>query len=157
MATVILGTGIIGTSIAYYLSQTQSPSTIHLVEPSPTLFSSASGYAGGFLAKDWFSPSATALGALSFDEHKRLADEHGGHKKWGYLHTTTWSYTAANAKGKDENTKRGDYWLRQGTSRANAAVQRPSGSVNEQTPMWLSRAEGDDAEVISEQDSTAQV
>lgn len=52
--TIILGAGIIGTATAYYLSL--SPDTpaqsIHLVETTPELFSSASGYAGGFLAKD---------------------------------------------------------------------------------------------------------
>ena len=55
MSTVIIGSGIIGASIAYYLSEESSdtqPSEIHLVESSPELFASASGYAGGFLARD---------------------------------------------------------------------------------------------------------
>ena len=82
--TVILGTGIIGASIAYYLSQTQSPSSIHLVEASPTLFASASGFAGGFIAADWHAPAAAALGRLSFEEHHRLAQECGGREKWGF-------------------------------------------------------------------------
>ena len=72
-------------STAYYLSLSQPGSSIHLVDPSPTLFASASGRAGGFLARDWFSPSLAGLGALSFSEHKRLADEHGGREKWGYM------------------------------------------------------------------------
>lgn len=106
--TVILGAGIIGVSTAYYLSQHQEPSTIHLVEPSPELFSSASGYAGGFLAKDWFAPSLSALGALSFEEHRRLAEEHGGREKWGYSPATCVSY-AASAADRDSQT-RGDDW-----------------------------------------------
>jgi glycine/D-amino acid oxidase-like deaminating enzyme len=50
--TVIIGGGIIGTSIAYYLSEASDPTEIHLVESCPEFFASASGYAGGFLARD---------------------------------------------------------------------------------------------------------
>jgi glycine/D-amino acid oxidase-like deaminating enzyme len=53
MATVITGGGIIGTAAAYYLSESSdNPSSIHVIESAPRLFASASGYAGGFLAKD---------------------------------------------------------------------------------------------------------
>ncbi|RYO88392.1 hypothetical protein DL766_003071 [Monosporascus sp. MC13-8B] len=45
------------------------------VEPSPELFVSASGYAGRFAAKDWFSPASVALGPLSFEEHCKHALE----------------------------------------------------------------------------------
>ena len=56
MATVIIGGGIIGTAVAFYLSESSdNPSSIHVIESAPRLFASASGYAGGFLAKDWFS------------------------------------------------------------------------------------------------------
>ena len=53
-STVILGTGIIGLSTAYYLSQFEgvSPNRIHLVDSASTLFDCASGFAGGFLAAD---------------------------------------------------------------------------------------------------------
>ena len=107
--TVILGAGIIGVSTAYYLSEHQEPSSIHLVEPSPELFSSASGHAGGFLAKDWFGPSLAALGALSFEEHRRLAEEHGGKEKWGYSPATCVGYVAS-ATGHDTQAARGDDW-----------------------------------------------
>src|SRR5277367_3308082 len=120
MTIIILGAGIIGTSTAYYLSQTQTPSSIHLVEPSPTLFASASGYAGGFLAKDWFSPSVAALGALSFEEHRRLAEEHNGREKWGYSRSTGTIYTPG--KGKTMGGKNGTDWLRHGASRAEASA-----------------------------------
>jgi glycine/D-amino acid oxidase-like deaminating enzyme len=106
--TVILGAGIIGVSTAYYLSKHQEPSSIHLVEPSPELFSSASGYAGGFLAKDWFAPSVSALGALSFEEHGRLAEEHGGRERWGYSPATCISYAASAEKHGEQ--ERGDDW-----------------------------------------------
>jgi len=45
---------------------------------------SASGKAGGFLAKDWHSGPITSLAAMSFDLHQELSDEHGGEKRWGY-------------------------------------------------------------------------
>ncbi|AEO65069.1 uncharacterized protein THITE_2111659 [Thermothielavioides terrestris NRRL 8126] len=153
-ATVILGAGIIGVSTAYYLCQHEDGSSIHLVEPSPELFSSASGYAGGFLAKDWFAPSVSELGALSFEEHRRLAKEHGGREKWGYSPTTSVSY-AASAAARDSQ-RRGDDWLRDGTSRADAAPGIPD-SRSGMTPTWLRRLEGDHIELISDKDATAQV
>ncbi|KAH9895498.1 FAD dependent oxidoreductase [Xylariomycetidae sp. FL2044] len=86
---VILGAGVIGLSTAHYLSERQPGSTIHLVDPSPELLASASGFAGGFLARDWFAPGAAAeLGALSFAEHARLAEREGGREKWGYRRST---------------------------------------------------------------------
>jgi glycine/D-amino acid oxidase-like deaminating enzyme len=153
--TVILGAGIIGLSTAYYLSQHQEdPTTIHLVEPSPELFSSASGYAGGFLARDWFGPSLAALGALSFDEHRRLAEQHGGREKWGYAPATCVSYVAASAT---TSHVRGDDWLRDGTSRAEAAPPVVLDSLSGKTPAWLRRVEGDIVELISDEGTTAQV
>jgi glycine/D-amino acid oxidase-like deaminating enzyme len=150
--TVILGTGIIGVSIAYYLSDHQPGSTIHLVEPSPKLFASASGFAGGFIAKDWFSHDVAPLGALSFEEHKKLAEREGGRDKWGYSATTPFSHAAAppGAGGK-----RGDDWLWAGTSRADAAAAAEN--LPSPPPNWLRRAEGDHVEVIGDDGTTAQV
>jgi len=53
-STIIIGSGIIGCSTAYYLSEAklQDAHSIHLIEASPELFASASGKAGGFLAAD---------------------------------------------------------------------------------------------------------
>jgi len=75
--TVILGAGIISTSTAYYLSLTQLGSTIRIVQFSPVLFASASSYTGKFPAKDQFSPPVASLGTLSFEDHKKLAEEFG--------------------------------------------------------------------------------
>ncbi|KAK3298253.1 FAD dependent oxidoreductase [Chaetomium fimeti] len=152
--TAVLGAGIIGVSTAYYLSQHQDPATIHLVEPSPELFSSASGFAGGFLAKHWFGPSLSALGVLSFEEHRRLAEEHDGRKAWGYSATTCVSY-AASASAHDSQA-RGDDWLRSGTSRADAAPVVLD-SLSGKSPTWLRRTEGDHIELISDEGTTAQV
>ncbi|KZL84632.1 fad dependent oxidoreductase superfamily [Colletotrichum incanum] len=148
--TVILGSGIIGVSIAYYLADHQPGSTIHLVEPSPELFASASGYAGGFLARDWFSPASAALGALSFDEHGKLAEEHNGREKWGWSTSTTFSHSAAPKK----KSKRDAEWLRDGGSRADIveSVETPSNG-----PSWLRREHGDDVQIIGDADTTGQV
>ncbi|KAI8957811.1 FAD dependent oxidoreductase [Daldinia sp. FL1419] len=148
-ATVILGAGIIGTSTAYYLSKHQPASSIHLVEPSPELFASASGYAGGFLAKDWFSPASAELGALSFEEHRKLAEKEGGAEKWGYARSTSISLSPAT-----RSKKRIDLWVRDGASRAGAASANPSVGV---APPWLRKEEGVDVEVISEEGTVAQV
>ncbi|MCJ1476985.1 hypothetical protein MMC13_005656 [Lambiella insularis] len=150
MATVIIGAGIIGSSTAFYLSEslTTAPSDIHLIEASTELFASASGYAAGFLARDWFSPSVASLGALSFDLHKELAAQEHGAEKWGYCRSTGTSL--AVTKGN-----RGDEWLREGTSRAEAAATHDF--KDGYGPAWLTRSKNGRVEVISEDDSTAQV
>lgn len=144
MSTVIIGAGIIGTSTAYYLSQS-SKNAIHLVEASPQLFESASGYAAGFLARDWFVPSLAALGELSFDLHKQLAEEHDGHARWGYSRSTGTSL--AETVGKN-----GADWLMEGVSRATAAANHSNVSGNR--PSWLSP--GEDLDVMSDGSTTAQ-
>jgi glycine/D-amino acid oxidase-like deaminating enzyme len=54
MDTVIIGSGIIGLSTAFYLSESTGtpPENIHLVDSAEELFECASGYAAGFLAAD---------------------------------------------------------------------------------------------------------
>ena len=147
MATVIIGAGIIGTSTAYYLSESDtSPSDIHLIESSPQLFASASGYAAGFLARDWFSPTVFALGALSFNLHKQLAEANNGGEKWGYSRSTAYSLEESiGGQGED--------WLSEGASRVRAANK--SGSGNWDGPTWLT--DNGSLEVISTGDTTAQV
>lgn len=149
-STVILGSGIIGLSIAHYLADHQPGSTIHLVEPSPELFASASGYAGGFLARDWFSAKSASLGALSFDEHKRLAEENNGRERWGWSTSTTYSHAAAPIK----KSRNGERWLSEGGSRADVveAVE-----THGDGPSWLRRAAGDDVQVIGDSETTGQV
>ncbi len=145
MSTVIIGAGVIGTSTAYYLSQT-SKNTIHLVEASPQLFASASGYAAGFLARDWFTSSLSELGQLSFDLHKQLAEENNGHMLWGYSQSTGTSL--AESVGKN-----GADWLMEGVSRSTAAA-RSSNNSSGNRPAWLSP--GPDLDVMSDGSTTAQ-
>ncbi|KAM7221061.1 hypothetical protein V8F06_003623 [Rhypophila decipiens] len=153
--TVILGAGIIGVSTAYYLSEHQDPSTIHIVESAPEMFPSASGYAGGFLARDWHVPATAELGILSFEEHGRLAEKFGGREKWGYSGTLAVGYEAPS-EGVSGKKKRGDDWLRDGTSRADAAPTSSLGS-DAKNPPWLRRRDGDRVEVVAEEGTTAQV
>ncbi|RDW66919.1 hypothetical protein BP5796_09668 [Coleophoma crateriformis] len=154
--TVILGAGIIGVATAYYLSSSQNPKSIHLVEPSPKLFASASGNAGGFLAADWFTSSVAELGRLSFDEHRRIAEEFNGREKWGYSRSTSISLSPGR---ESQRATRADDWLRQGESREFAASARDNEQVGGDgwEPDWLRNGEGDTMEMISEEDNTAQV
>lgn len=156
--TVILGAGIIGVSTAYYLSKYQPGRTIHLVDSSPELFASASGYAGGFLARDWFGTGVASLAALSFDEHKRLAELHDGASKWGYSRSTSLSYTAAS-QTLGRKSQRGEDWLRYGRSRSDAAAGPASNGFDGHgvLPPWLRREDGDTVKPIGDDKTTAQV
>lgn len=175
--TVILGAGIIGLSTAHYLSQSQPPSSIHLVDPSKELFSSASGHAGGFLAKDWFNSSLASLGALSYNEHEKLAKENGGAEKWCYSKTVSTSLKKVNAI----DGERSDDWLRGNGSRADAAKgsgkaatqaagertgaadkdqsseEQRRGEEEAKKMPWLRRDEGDKVELISGSGCEAQI
>lgn len=163
MSTVILGGGIIGCSIAYYLTSDSSPhktEEVHIVESSSQLFSAASGYAAGFLAKDWFASSVAPLGALSFNLHRELAAEHGGAEKWGYMKSTALGLDVGHEHLGARKGARGDDWLRQGTSRREAAarLQDPSMTVkHDESPAWLTRQEGGRVENISHGETAAQV
>ncbi|KAF7596468.1 hypothetical protein BBP40_001340 [Aspergillus hancockii] len=152
MPTVILGGGIIGSATAYYLSETQSPADIHIIESSIELFSSASGYAAGFLAKDWFAQSVAPLGELSFDLHGALAAENDGTERWGYMKGTALSLITTAGTG---GVRRGDGWLSTGASRAETAAGSSKSSIAG-VPAWLTVRPGVEVEKISDVD-TAQV
>ncbi|KAF7509642.1 hypothetical protein GJ744_007680 [Endocarpon pusillum] len=156
MRTVIIGGGIIGVSIAFYLSETLEDSTsIHIVESSSRLFASASGYAAGFLAKDWFSLGAAELGALSFELHKKLADNNNGSETWGYAPSTALSLAIQEGVGVGTGAREGD-WLLNGTSRA--GVSAGNDVVNEDgTPAWLTKQKSGSLDVISSEHGCAQV
>ncbi|KAK4495565.1 hypothetical protein PRZ48_012833 [Zasmidium cellare] len=150
-STVIIGAGIIGCATAHYLSRSQNtrPDTIHLLEASPELFSSASGKSGGFVAEDWFGPATASLGSLSFRLHQELADEFGGHDEWGYSRSTGTSLV-------DGGGNEGEDWLVEGGSRAQAAgVHEYTG--HDTGPSWLKRRKGDTVETLSEPGGVAQV
>ncbi|PGH17475.1 hypothetical protein AJ79_01075 [Helicocarpus griseus UAMH5409] len=159
MPTVILGGGIIGLSTAYYLSLSTSPNAkdeIHVIDPMEHLFDCASGYGAGFLARDWFSPELSSLGALSFDLHEQLAREHGGHEKWGYMRSTAYGLQVQYADG--QRSASGHDWLRQGASRGEVAVKRDKALEEEEaSPGWLTDQVGGVVERISDVKGAAQV
>ncbi|KAE8417954.1 FAD dependent oxidoreductase [Aspergillus pseudocaelatus] len=152
MPTVILGGGIIGSATAYYLSETHPAEDIHIIESSSELFSSASGYAAGFLARDWFGQDVASLGELSFGLHESLAVEYGGVEKWGYMKGTALSYDATIKRG---NGTRGDDWMDRGASRGETASGSTLGT-GMGAPAWLTVRSGVKVERISDVD-TAQV
>lgn len=161
MSTVIIGGGIIGSSVAYFLTSDSSPhknQEVHVIESSAELFCAASGFAAGFLARDWFSPAVAPLGALSFDLHHQLAAENGGYEKWGYMQGTALSLDVSDGTGKRTGA-RGDDWLREGTSRAEAAVkgEESTMTVLDEAPAWLTKQRGGRVETISDEGSAAQV
>lgn len=154
MSTVIVGGGIIGSSIAYYLSANEAHGEIHVIDQSPELFSSASGFAAGFLARDWFGPSLASLGALSFDLHQELAAEHGGDRKWGFMRGTAFSLDSVSGVKADD--PRGDDWLQTGASRAETATGYQDTNLVE-WPAWLTKQERGVLERISQDETVAQV
>ena len=179
MSTIILGGGIIGLSTAYYLSLSRTPSpsnSITIIDSASTLLLSASGYAGGFLASDWFSPPVASLGALSFDLHRKLAREHDGQRKWGYVGSTVYSLSVdergvvGRKKGSRAGSGEGADWLEKGTSRAEIAPGRESGMEGtgvgaerheimnpDGTPAWITPQRGGTVEMIAGPDECAQV
>ncbi|OAX84307.1 hypothetical protein ACJ72_01329 [Emergomyces africanus] len=158
MCTVIIGGGIIGLSTAYYLSASQKHQhQIHIVDPATQLFDCASGYAAGFIARDWFSAELASLGALSFELHEQLSREHDGLEKWGYMRSTAIGLQVEYADG--QKSASGHDWLRQGASRAEVAVRSDERREGEPdaAPGWLTRQEGGRAERISDVGGAAQV
>ncbi|KAF1933094.1 FAD dependent oxidoreductase [Didymella exigua CBS 183.55] len=153
--TVIIGSGIIGLSAAYFLCESGNtdPQTIWLVDSSPELLHCSSGLAAGFCAKDWFAPSVAALGALSFALHKELADAHHGRQTWGYALSTAISLSQDSESALAGS---GEDWPANGTSHAQPAGRsRPSEA--DDGPRWLRRTEDGMMEGISRGGSTAQI
>ncbi|KAF5027807.1 hypothetical protein F66182_77 [Fusarium sp. NRRL 66182] len=150
-STVIIGSGIIGIATAYYLSEHQPGSAIHLVDSSDTLFASASGYAGGFVARDWFQADLASLGALSFDEHEKLAKRYNGREKWLYSKSVTVNYEPAIRKPKGYG---GQDWLRDGDSRTDVVEER--GELKDRnSPPWLRRVKDDALRLVDNGEGTA--
>lgn len=134
MALIIIGGGIVGLSIAYYTSLSDPTRDITIIDSETSLLLSASGFSGGYIVRDWFSPSVLPLAELSFMLHRELAGEFDGAKEWGYTASTAFSavYTQTiDAKGtgkgrdgliqKEVKQVRGEDWLLHGTSRADVA------------------------------------
>jgi len=157
---IIIGTGIIGLSTAFYLT-THHPelsSRITLLDSSPTLFACASGRAAGFLAKDWFGSETISLGRLSFDLHRELAKEFDGARRWGYTGSVGLSYSSSS-NSSEIGKKRGEDWLRAGESRDVTAGDNPEsekGWLEGIAPKWLRVGDGT-VSLTSTEETTAQM
>jgi glycine/D-amino acid oxidase-like deaminating enzyme len=110
MRVLICGGGVIGASIAYFLSQKGAEA---VVIECTGVACAASGKSGGFLALDWCDGSPLApLARRSFELHAVLAAEFAG--KWGYRRLDTLSIAAS-------------------------ARRRLSGSASDGLPDWVAR------------------
>jgi glycine/D-amino acid oxidase-like deaminating enzyme len=91
MRVLICGGGVIGASVAYFLSQR---SVEAVVIERTGIGCAASGKSGGFLALDWCDGSPLApLARRSFELHAGLATEFAG--SWGYRRLDTLSIAAS--------------------------------------------------------------
>ena len=95
MRVLICGGGVIGASIAYFLSCCGVEATV--IERTG-LACAASGKSGGFLALDWCDGTPLEpLARRSFALHARLAEEISG--DWGYRRLTTHGGSASHQRG----------------------------------------------------------
>jgi glycine/D-amino acid oxidase-like deaminating enzyme len=91
MRVLICGGGVIGASIAYFLSLRQVEAVV--IERTGVACA-ASGKSGGFLALDWCDGSPLApLARRSFELHAELAAEFDG--RWSYRRLDTLSVVAS--------------------------------------------------------------
>ena len=90
MRVLICGGGVIGASIAYFLSRRGIRATV--IERTG-LACAASGKSGGFLARDWCDGTPLqSLARRSFDLHAELAERLGN--DWGYRRLQTFGGVA---------------------------------------------------------------
>ena len=107
MRVVICGGGVIGTSIAYFLSRRGARA---IVVERTGIACAASGKSGGFLALDWCDGTPLAdLARRSFHLHEELAStiEHN----WGYRRLTTYAGHVARPSPAGATPAEGHAWL----------------------------------------------
>lgn len=107
MRVLVCGGGVIGASIAYFLSRRGVKA---IVVERTGLACAASGKAGGFLALDWCDGSPLeALARRSFALHADLAERIGD--DWGYRRLATYGGFSGTQHGmRRRGTAQGD-WL----------------------------------------------
>jgi glycine/D-amino acid oxidase-like deaminating enzyme len=107
MRVLICGGGVIGASIAHFLSRRGAQAVV--IERTG-IACAASGRSGGFLALDWCDGSPLApLARRSFALHARLADELGN--GWGYRRLDTYSGYAGAAGASARRRRTPVDWL----------------------------------------------
>src|SRR3954471_1984268 len=94
MRVLICGGGVIGASIAYFLS---CRGVQPIVIERAGLACAASGKSGGFLALDWCDGTPLEpLARRSFELHDQLAQKLGNN--WGYRRLDTWSVAVSDRR-----------------------------------------------------------
>jgi glycine/D-amino acid oxidase-like deaminating enzyme len=112
MRVVVCGGGVIGASIAYYLSRR---GTEVIVVERTGVACASSGKAGAFLALDWCAGSPLdALARRSFGLHARLPGEIEG--DWGYQRVTTYGGYAAGDQVVRGRSGASRAWLSDGVT-----------------------------------------
>src|SRR5882672_7444071 len=108
MRVLICGGGVIGTSIAYFLSCRGAEAVV--IERTG-IACAASGKSGGFLALDWCDGSPLEqLARRSFALHASLPETIGG--DWGYRRLTTYGGFATAKRGAEAARRAGRVdWL----------------------------------------------
>jgi glycine/D-amino acid oxidase-like deaminating enzyme len=108
MRVVICGGGVIGASIAYFLSRR---GVTPIVVERSGIACAASGKSGGFLALDWCDGTPLAdLARRSFVLHADLSKSID--RDWGYRRLATYAGTASARDGRPRTVGAGDHpWL----------------------------------------------
>ncbi|HXC89296.1 MAG TPA: FAD-dependent oxidoreductase [Stellaceae bacterium] len=113
MHVLICGGGVVGASVAYFLSRRGVRTTV--IEQGG-LACAASGKAGGFLALDWCDGTPlAALARRSFALHAQLAREIDG--DWGYRRLTTYgAFATQHARARRRGGAHDLPWLGSGAA-----------------------------------------
>src|SRR5262245_59049251 len=108
MRIVICGGGVIGASIAYFLSRR---GVKPIVIESTGIACAASGKSGGFLALDWCDGTPLEqLARRSFSLHEDL--NRAIDRDWGYRRLATYAAAASARDGRPRTARAGDHpWL----------------------------------------------
>src|SRR5436190_20477521 len=122
MRVLICGGGVIGASIAYFLSCRGAEAVV--IERTGVACA-ASGKSGGFLALDWCDGSALeALARRSFALHASLPEKIGG--DWGYRRLATYGgFASARDNGRRGSSATAVDWMSEGV-----VVERRLGSTD---------------------------
>src|SRR3712207_6500200 len=106
MRVLICGGGVIGASLAYFLSKR---GVRPVICERTALACAASGKSGGFLALDWCDGTPLQqLARRSFALHDRLPAEIGG--EWGYRRLDTYGWVEVHTTGHPRQGS-GRHWL----------------------------------------------
>ncbi|WFD32411.1 hypothetical protein MSPP1_003458 [Malassezia sp. CBS 17886] len=117
---VIVGGGVIGASVGYFLTKSGNAPRVTILEASKNVAPGASGKSGGFLALDWHSASTSSLAALSYRLHRELAQAEDGANRWGYREVET-HQLSVDASRKSRGRPHAD-WMNPGVFMSTSSI-----------------------------------